>query len=70
MLVSSESFQLNWSSLLYVRITSVHKVLTHIEYRAVSGVFRTIEPPTSSPPSEVSTHRTKGGGGGYTLAGR
>ncbi len=29
-----------------------HKVLTYIEYRAVSGVFRTIEPPTPSPPSE------------------
>ncbi len=29
-----------------------HKVLTYIEYRAVSGVFRTIDPPTPSPPSE------------------
>jgi hypothetical protein len=29
-----------------------HKLLTYIEYRAVSGVLRTIEPPTPSPPSE------------------
>jgi hypothetical protein len=27
-----------------------HKVLTYIEYRAVSGVFRTIDPPSPSPP--------------------
>jgi hypothetical protein len=29
-----------------------HKVLTYVEYTAVSGVFRTIRPPTRSPPSE------------------
>jgi hypothetical protein len=28
---------------------SKHKVLTFIEYRAVSGVFRTIDPPPSAP---------------------
>jgi hypothetical protein len=40
-----------------------HKVLTYIEYRAVSGVFRTIEPhPLST--QRVSSPRTKGGGGG------
>jgi len=38
-----------------------HKVLTCIEYRAVSGVFRTIDPQRVCPPP-----RTKG----YTLAGR
>ncbi len=42
-----------------------HKVLTSIEYRAVSGVFRTIDPPTTSPPSEcvLPPHQ----GGGYIL---
>ncbi len=46
-----------------------HKVLTYIEYRAVSGVFRTIDPPpTPSPPSEcvLPPHLRRG----YTLAGR
>ncbi len=45
------------------------KILTYIEYRTVSGVFRTIDPPT--PPlhlASVSSPRTKGGG--YTLAER
>jgi hypothetical protein len=37
-----------------------HKVLTYIEYRAVSGVFRTIDPPPPLPPASVSSHRTKG----------
>jgi hypothetical protein len=46
-----------------------HKVLTYVEYRAVSGVFQNINPPTPSPPSySVSSPRTKGRG--YTLAGR
>jgi hypothetical protein len=31
-------------------IRSCHKVLTYIEYRAVSGVFRNIDPLTPSPP--------------------
>jgi hypothetical protein len=49
------------------------KVLTYIEYRAVSGVFRTIEHPTPYPPSEcvlpspqrrgVNTHRAVRGWG-------
>jgi hypothetical protein len=29
-----------------------HKVLTFVEYRAVSGVFQNIDPQPSSPPSE------------------
>ncbi len=45
-----------------------HKVLTNIEYRAVSGVFRTIDPPTPPHTTSVSSPRTKGGG--YTLAGQ
>jgi hypothetical protein len=28
-----------------------HKVLTYVEYRAMSGVFQNIDPPTPSPPS-------------------
>ncbi len=43
-----------------------HKVLTYIEYRAGSGVFRTIDPPTPSTASECVLPRTKGGGGGGT----
>jgi hypothetical protein len=39
-----------------------HKVLTYIEYRAVSGVFQNIEPPTLFHPASVSSPRTKGGG--------
>ncbi len=41
-----------------------HKVLTYIEYRAVSGVFQTIDPPTpSSPPSEcvLPPHQSRRG---------
>jgi hypothetical protein len=41
-----------------------HKVLTYIEYRAVSGVFRTIDPPPPSPPSECvlpPPHQRRGG---------
>ncbi len=47
-----------------------HKVLTYVEYRAVSGVFQNIDPSTPSPlhPASVSSPRTKGGV--YTLAGR
>ncbi len=42
----------------------MHKVLTYIEYRAVSGVFRTIDPPPPLHPASVSSPRTRGGGGG------
>jgi hypothetical protein len=45
-------------------------ILTYVEYRAVSGVFQIIDPPTPSPPSEcvLSPHPrhmgTLGGEGG------
>jgi hypothetical protein len=47
-----------------------HKVLTYVEYRAVSGVFQNIDPPPPSPPSEcvLPSHQRRGGGG-CTLAG-
>jgi hypothetical protein len=41
-------------------------VLTYIEHRAVSSVFRTIDPPPPLPLASVSSPRTKGGGG-YTF---
>jgi hypothetical protein len=41
----------------------VHKVLTYTEYRAVSGVFKTIDPPPPLHPASVSSLRTKSGGG-------
>ncbi len=45
------------------------KVLTYIEYRAVSGVFRTIDPPPPPPPTQrVCPPPARGGG--YTLGGR
>jgi hypothetical protein len=44
-----------------------HKVLAYIEYRAVSGVFRTIDPPPPLHPASVSSPRTKGWR--YTLTG-
>jgi hypothetical protein len=40
----------------------IHKVLAYIEYRAVSGIFRTIEPPPPLHPASVSSPRLKGGG--------
>ncbi len=40
--------------------SSSHKVLT--EYRAVSGVFRTIDPPPPLHPASVSSPRPKGVG--------
>ncbi len=42
-----------------------HKVLTYIEYRAVSGVFRTIDSPPPLHPASVSSPRSKGGGVGW-----
>ncbi len=39
---------------LYLRtlFPLIHKVLTYVEYIAVSGVFQNIDPPPPSPPSE------------------
>ena len=39
-----------------------HNLITYIEYRAVSGVFRTIDPTPPLHPASVSSQRTKGGG--------
>ncbi len=38
--------------LTYTVDHSYHKVLTYVEYRAVSGVFQNIDSPPPSPPSE------------------
>jgi hypothetical protein len=38
-----------------------HKVLTYVEYRAVSGVFQNIYPHPPFHPASVSSPRTKGG---------
>ncbi len=46
-----------------------HKVLTYVEYRAVSGVFRTIDSPPPLNPANVSCPPAPKAGG-YTLAGR
>ncbi len=43
-----------------------HRVLTYIEYRAVSGVCRTIDPPPPLHQASVFSPRTKGGGGVHT----
>jgi hypothetical protein len=48
--------------------TTGHKVLTYIEYRAVSGVFQTIDHPPPLHLASVTYPCTKGGGGGgYTV---
>ncbi len=43
-----------------------HKVLTHVEYRTVSGVLQNIDSPTPCPPSEcvLPPHHKAGRGGG------
>jgi hypothetical protein len=46
-----------------------HKVLIYIEYRAVFGVFRTIDPPPPFHPASVSSPRTKGGEGTHSPGG-
>ncbi len=46
---------------LYRSVMKPHKVLTYVEYRAVSDVFRTIDPPPPLHPASV-------GGGEYTAA--
>jgi hypothetical protein len=49
-------------------VDSTHKVLTYIEYRAVSASSELLTPNPLSTQASVSSPRTKGGG--YTLAGR
>ncbi len=61
------NFRLHWRKIAGANDTG-DKVLTYIEYRAVSCVFRTINSPPPLHPSSVSSPRTKGGG--FTLAGR
>ncbi len=39
-----------------------HKVLTYIEFRAVSSIFQTVHPPPLLPLASVSSPRIKGGG--------
>jgi hypothetical protein len=47
-----------------------HKVLPYIEYRAVSDVFRTIDPPPTLHTASVSSpHQRRGGGGGTNAPG-
>jgi hypothetical protein len=57
------------ASLLLIRppnIYKIYKVLTYEEYRAVSGVFQNIDPPTPLHPANMSLPRTKGGGVHHT----
>ncbi len=42
-----------------VEIGGVHKVITYVEYRAVSGVFQNIDPPPPLHPASVSSPRTR-----------
>ncbi len=42
-------------------ISRNHKVLTYVEYRAVSGVFPNIDPHPPLHPASLSSPRTKGG---------
>ncbi len=50
------------SSARLTREESGHKVLTYVEYRTVSGVFKNIDPPPPVRPASVSSPRTKGRG--------
>jgi hypothetical protein len=52
------------SDLYIPKISLPHKVLTYIEYRAVSGVFRTIDPHPLSTQRVCLPHAPKVGGGG------
>jgi hypothetical protein len=47
---------------LVTLLSSTHKVLTYVEYRAVSSVFQNIDPPPPSPPSEcvLPPHQRRG----------
>ncbi len=45
-----------------------HRVPTYVEYRSVAGVFlKILNPHPLLPLASVSSPRTKGGAGGYTL---
>ncbi len=57
-------------------IASSQKVLTYVEYSAVSGILKNIDPPPPSPPSECfllphqrqgGTHSLGGEGGGGSI---
>ncbi len=44
-----------------------HKVVTYVEYRAVSGVFHNIDPPPSLHPASVTSPRTIRLGGTHSI---
>jgi hypothetical protein len=46
-----------------------HKVLTYVEFRAVSGVFQNIDPPPPLHPASVSSPRNNCGGRTQSLGG-
>ncbi len=52
----TNSIQVGWE----FTVGYMHKVITYIEYRAVSGVFRTIDPSPPLHPASVSSPHTKG----------
>ncbi len=64
-----KSMVITASSKLISDKRATYKVLSYIEYRAVSGVFRTIDPPPALPRPSVFSFRTKDGGL-HALAGR
>ncbi len=81
---SSSGWRWPWSSLsiefylnsFVARNNAIHKVLTDVEYRAVSDVFQNIDPPPPSPPSECvlpphqrrrSKHSPGGEGDGWSI---
>jgi hypothetical protein len=45
-----------------------HKVFTYIEYRTVSGVFQTIDPPPLLPPHQRWGNTHSPGGGGVNIS--
>ncbi len=73
MLVITEAQVLILAQFIIQRVHLTHKVLTYVEYRAVSSVFQNIDPPPHAPPSPPSEcvlppHQRRGVPGGYTLA--
>jgi hypothetical protein len=65
---SHAQLALEWSMLCqectdcWTKDGEYHKVLTYIEYRAVPGVLRTIDPPSPLHPASVSSPFPKGWG--------